>query len=321
MTNWREVILDAAGPGDAWTRMFGALGEVARATPSPVDLHNKTTEPDRLLAEAAWDLWRDYPDAAVRTSQALRDWWSQPSGSGRAVLILDALSLRELPALLAGAAARKVEPTSVRVTGSEVPSDTDTFAKSLGVPSRSSLKNNGAPGGFAFASDGPFTAVLELNFQDCAASSVIPPQRDLFIWHTWLDTLMHVQAKSPDQVFKSASDALQSDGFWQLLDYLRTGRRLIITGDHGYAYSKLFAAEQDVTVVEALKAAFSASRCKPADKLWPLDLLPPVVQTHNEHLVVIGQRKWPIAGGFPFLCHGGLSLLEVAVPFVELPAR
>jgi hypothetical protein len=27
----------------------------------------------------------------------------------------------------------------------------------------------------------------------------------------------------------------------------------------------------------------------------------------------------PVQGGFPHVCHGGLSLLEVAVPFIELP--
>ncbi len=34
----------------------------------------------------------------------------------------------------------------------------------------------------------------------------------------------------------------------------------------------------------------------------------------------MGQRKWTVQGGFPFLCHGGMSLLEVAVPFIEFPS-
>ena len=47
--------------------------------------------------------------------------------------------------------------------------------------------------------------------------------------------------------------------------------------------------------------------------------LPPLACRHNGWLVVLGQRKWNIQGGFPNLCHGGLSLLEAAVPYVELP--
>lgn len=47
--------------------------------------------------------------------------------------------------------------------------------------------------------------------------------------------------------------------------------------------------------------------------------MPPIVVSHNEHHIVMGQRKWKVQGGFPHVCHGGLSLLEVAVPFIELP--
>ena len=31
-----------------------------------------------------------------------------------------------------------------------------------------------------------------------------------------------------------------------------------------------------------------------------------------------GRRKWKSAGGYPTLTHGGLSVLEVAVPWIEL---
>jgi hypothetical protein len=39
----------------------------------------------------------------------------------------------------------------------------------------------------------------------------------------------------------------------------------------------------------------------------------------NQH-VVLGQRKWKVQSGFPHICHGGMSLLEIAVPYMELPA-
>jgi hypothetical protein len=34
--------------------------------------------------------------------------------------------------------------------------------------------------------------------------------------------------------------------------------------------------------------------------------------------LVLGRRQWTIQGGYPTLAHGGLSLLEVAVPYIEL---
>jgi hypothetical protein len=47
--------------------------------------------------------------------------------------------------------------------------------------------------------------------------------------------------------------------------------------------------------------------------------MPPLILTENGYHIVIGQRKWKVQSGFPNLSHGGLSLLEVAVPFIELP--
>jgi len=44
-----------------------------------------------------------------------------------------------------------------------------------------------------------------------------------------------------------------------------------------------------------------------------------VVTSDHGHHIIMGQRKWKVQGGFPHVCHGGLSLLEVAVPFIELP--
>lgn len=320
MSSWHETILDAASPKAAWQGIFARLLDLARTTPSPVELHNKTVEPDRLIAESAWELWQEYPATAERTSDALKAWWAGSSASGHAVLILDGLSLRELTPLLGGASARGIEPVAVRVTGSEVPSETNQFAQSLGVPSRSSLANDGAPGGFAFGTNGVYTDVLSGAFDGHIAT--LPHVPNVFIWYDWPDILVHTHARAPDQVYNTAAAGLQSDGFWQFVDRLRTGRRLIITADHGYARSQLFSTnESDPDVVSALKDTFAASRCKPVLGPWARALLPPVVFTHNGHHVVMGQRKWTVQGGFPYVCHGGLSLLEVAVPFIEFAAK
>ena len=39
---------------------------------------------------------------------------------------------------------------------------------------------------------------------------------------------------------------------------------------------------------------------------------------HGAHLLAMGRRKWRSQGGYPTLTHGGLSLLEVLSPFVEI---
>ena len=316
---WASTILDASDPSAAWAAIFNRMLELAQDTPSPVELHNQTQSPDRLLAETAWELWQAYPESAPRTAEALQQWWREPSGGeGKAVLVIDALSLRELQALLGGAKAHGIEPTKVRVTGAEAPSDTDQFAKALGASSRGSLKNNNAPGAFVFSGDGCYTDVLSYPFEDCLGS--VPNEKNVFLWHTWLDDLIHVHKKLPDQIYKTASEGLQVDGFWQFVDRLRQGRRLVITADHGYAVAKLFSTEEkDDGVVQALRELFGASRRKPSSEPWPHRFMPPIVMTANGHHMVMGQRKWKVQGGFPHADHGGLTLLEIAVPFVELP--
>ncbi|MFH2001740.1 MAG: hypothetical protein ABIK28_18790, partial [Planctomycetota bacterium] len=51
---------------------------------------------------------------------------------------------------------------------------------------------------------------------------------------------------------------------------------------------------------------------------WSPPLEIPITNEHGDHLFVSGRRKWSVAGGYPTLIHGGLSILEVAVPFIEL---
>jgi hypothetical protein len=313
-TDWSGIILDSQSPQDAWAEIFSAMHALSRSSSSPVALHDATVIPDRLLAEAAWELWEAFPMHAEKTSGNLKGW---AVGSGKAVLILDALSLRELPILMGAAEERGIQPVQVKVTGSECPSTTDHFAKSLGLPSRSALANDGKPGTFALFGGDCYTDVVSLPFEDCA----VPPTPNLVIWHSWLDDLIHLQQKLPDQIASIATSTLQSDGFWNFINRLRQGRGLIITSDHGYAVSKRFSSEvEDPDAIEILRKTFGASRNKAVSEPWQKRFMPPIVMTNNNQHVVMGQRKWKVQGGFPHVCHGGMSLLEVAVPYMEFPA-
>lgn len=315
-TDWIGIILDAPSPAAAWTDLFSSLLSMAESSSSPVALHDATVIPDRLLAEGAWELWEAFPEEADQTSANLTT-WADAEQSGKAVLILDALSLRELAVLLAAGSARNIEPVQVKVTASECPSTTEHFAKSLGALSRSALANDGKPGAFALFGGNCYTDVVSLPFEDCA----VPPSPNLVIWHSWFDDLIHLQKKLPDQIAGIASSVLQGDGFWRFVDRLRQGRRLVITSDHGYAVSKRFSSEIEAPeAVETLRKTFGASRNKAASAPWEKRFMPPIVMTKNQQHVVTGQRKWKVQGGFPHVCHGGMSLLEVAVPYIEIPA-
>ena len=313
--DWIAIILQEREPGAVWAAVFSALQETALGHSSPAILHEAAVTPDRLLAEAAWELWDAYPEYAPKTSDRLKAWTSR--GNGKAVLIVDALSLREMPLILAAAEARDITPSSAAITGAQSPTTTDQFAMSLGASSRAALAHDGKPKGFALFGGNCRTDVLSLPFEDCP----VPPEPNLVIWHTWLDDLLHVQKKSPDAASKAAMSAFQSDGFWNFVAKLRQGRSLVITSDHGYAVSKLFSSEiSEPDAAAILRDAFGASRCVKASSAWTQRFMPPLVLEHNRHHVIVGQTKWKAPGGFPNICHGGLSLLEAAVPWMEFPA-
>lgn len=314
---WDHVLLRESDHTRAWRAAFDMLVCCASTAADAGELHRLLVPADRLLAESAWDLWGSFSSSANGTVDSLKVFWATPSPAGKAVLVLDALSLRELSTLSRVAEARSIKPAIVGVTASPIPADTDHFARELGASARNALQNNKAPGTFIFASGDTFTDVTGMPFADVAVG--LPPSRNVFLWHTWLDDLLHQcsgQSNGPSVMQQEAAAKLASDGFWTLVNTLRQGRTLIITGDHGYAVSKLFADEQ---TDPKLKEVFGAKRYARDETGWESRHLPPLVHRENGYLVVMGQRRWTVAGGFPRLCHGGMTLLETVVPYIELP--
>ena len=325
-SEWLGLILGAGDAQKTWTDIFARLRDIALSAAKNQNLDRETIVPDRLLAESAWQLWQDFPHHAPSVIAELKKFWVATTSAGTAVLILDGLSLRELPLITGAAEDREITPTRVEVRGAEAPMETNQFAAALGVPGRSKLFNNQQPATFIFAGPDVRTDVFDAPFADC--TKMVPSAPRLFIWHKWLDEpLLHDNERredGPAVVGRETKNQLTSDDFWAFVDQMRQGRRLVITGDHGYAVSKSFSSEvKDDDSVKLLRKAFGAKRAarEDPDNPWPQRHLPPLVCRHNGWLIVMGQRKWNVQGRFPYLCHRGLTLLEAAVPFIELPPK
>jgi hypothetical protein len=324
--DWLNVIVAEEDTTTAWQRIFANLLELALQSTKAGVLDRATIVPDRLLANTAWNLWDEFLSHAPTAVDELKKFWTQTTATGTAVLLLDGLSLRELPLIVAAAKDRGLTPTRIEAFGSQVPTETDRFAEAVGIAGRSKLFNNQPPVSFIFNGPDVHTDVLDAPFVDCVAA--VPSSPRLFLWHKWPDEpLIHLhdrQDDGPDIVAAQTKLQLSSNEFWQFVDRVRQGRRLVITSDHGYAVSKNFSDElKDPDTVQLLRSVFSAKRCaaESSSSPWPRRHLPPLVSRLNGRLAVIGQRKWVVQGGFPHLCHGGLSLLEAVVPFIEFPAK
>lgn len=324
-------------PDQVWSRLFDCAWSVCSA---PIDLgsvasvlgerERRLAPLDNLLAGSAWDLWDGFEAQAPRTSQALAAFWAGAPG-GKAILILDALSLREVPWLLDQAQARGFKIHAAGPTASELPAETTPFAKAIGFAQRSALAHNG---GKSPIFPGALTETSGLPFADCKA--LVPPHPGVVFWHTWPDERMHKLAEDSAgfrTLAKEAAQTLTGEDFWGFVATLATGRRLIVTSDHGYASVGLFpdvegsdhSKGHTQTQAQSLKGVFKSGRSAPADAAtaallahWAPPLTRRLTTLHGDWHLVLGRKKWKSQGGYPTLAHGGLTLLEVAVPYIEL---
>lgn len=329
MTTERDPKLDSvltAPPREAWQVIFENLWEIFSGPLTIQQVEQWITARERkvndlelLLSSAAWELWREFESAVPHASQAIIDFWRGAAG-GRAVLILDGLSLRESPWLLQEAERRGYQVQQAGARGSEIPSDTTPFARALGFGQRSSLNNNGGASGHLLP--GAHTESLNVAWDYCL--DWIGSQPNIVLWHHWPDDRIHQFAEPGDgfqKLCREAAQQLTSDSFWRMVERMATGRRLVITSDHGYAYAGMFTDVAKKEQAAWLKTNFGSSRFAHGPGTahhWvpPISLCLQTASGTNQF--ALGRRKWRSAGGYPTLAHGGLSLLEVTVPFIEL---
>ena len=180
-------------PRDAWRLIVDEALSICR---EPIDLHEASKTAtlrerqvgaiDTLLCSTAWELWDVFPVFVRSNSASLVSWW-RTTGGAKALLILDGLSLRELPWLLQGAQKHGFSVRNTMSMAAEIPAETRYFAKALGFSSRASLANNGAGTRHLF----PLakTECVDMPWKDAAA--VIDATPSLIFWHEWPDSILH----------------------------------------------------------------------------------------------------------------------------------
>jgi hypothetical protein len=139
MTLPRDLLrhLSTAAPVQAWAALSGFALNLLQPEIDPVKATSEVSRRDRevasadfYLSTAGWDLWREFDSGTTHTADRLAAWWTATHAK-KAILILDGLSLRELPFLLSGAKASNFTVHAVETTTSELPGDTTEFAQAL----------------------------------------------------------------------------------------------------------------------------------------------------------------------------------------------
>ncbi|MDQ8738734.1 hypothetical protein [Paenibacillus sp. LHD-38] len=276
------------------------------------------SELETLVSGASWDLWNSFTQAVPKTSELLKEFWGSQQ-NGKAIFIIDGLSLREMPYLLQEARERGFYINGARVSGSELPSETTTFAKSIGFTQRSLLENNRTSSEHVLPN--ATTQSVDLPWIDCVG--LIRSEPNWIMWHSCFDDLIHLYSepgKGLRDLFTKGEQHFTSDDFWKLVNKLATGRRVVITSDHGYAATGEYANVNEEQT-EYLRAIYKSQRFSKSDGVGSQWIPPIDVHLDSDHgsfRYVLGRRKWKSSGGYPTLAHGGLSFMETFVPFIEL---
>jgi hypothetical protein len=98
---------------------------------------------------------------------------------------------------------------------------------------------------------------------------------------------------------KEAAQMLLSEEFWIFVERLATGRRVIITSDHGYAAPGLFAdapEEQAKFLRDTFKSGRSTSNHGETGP-WVPPIALSLTSRRGGYRLALGRRKWKSQGG------------------------
>ena len=159
-----------------------------------------------------------------------------------------------------------------------------------------------------------YTECVDLPWKDCAA--LVNGTPNWVLWHQWPDRKVHEGAgagQGLDVLIRDAAEQLGSDDFWALVERLATGRRLVITSDHGYAATGYFPDADGDVGASSLRKTFSSGRGNVGTgDTGPF--VPPVAMhinsPHGDHIlgdwplemaqsgwIPNDDARWPIAAG------------------------
>lgn len=324
---WLNQILVKV-PEESWQDIFLFLQSLVEEQKSDIKTSYRTLETeishlDHMLSNSAWDLWQQFAKAP-KGSALVKTFWQSTVGP-KAVLILDSLSIREVPAICSRLQELGLSVKELRFAGSEVPSETDIYASALGLNGRADLAKKPIPKKFFIPENDVYADTFKKLPFDVTATK-IRNEKNLFIWHGWPDDALHDWAKVDDafnRFIDHVKEQIESEGFKQLILHLTQGRELLITSDHGYCDTSSFTMAQNTENAEIKTLGHTrAKRITEQERNLGLTIPPATVEMYataspDLYRLALGRRR-PSDKGFPALTHGGLSILECTVPLITV---
>ncbi len=269
---------------------------------------------EQLLAAAADRTYGELlagPGPAISVLESL-------SAPDTAVVVFDGLSLREIPMVINLAEQSGLSPSRIDASLAAVPCETmDFIARELPcgriapsqLPGRKELKEKG----IAAVYSGNYTQGIPGNHEDSA----------LLIWSSFPDHTYRDSGAKFESHFENIH-AMFETAWMNTVQRIKGKRKIIITSDHGYIF---FGAGMDfprqAAEMKELNGYFGNDRCVSlTEKPAPPPSSDIYVDSARQVALLKGRVKTRGTGeaAARLYKHGGLSLMEMLTPWIELEA-
>ena len=274
---------------------------------------------EELIATGALEVWNEL-EADCQCAPTLKSWLGLdaplPLPDPHAAVVFDGLSLRELPLLLQMAEASGLRVKSLQVVATCLPTETMNFVEERVIGAR--IGPSQLPGRTELAEKNAQAFYLE----QPNSRTNFPEGRHLLLWSTYPDRLFFDDDARTEALFTTFHrDYIPT--IWKCtVQALPRGVPIVITSDHGYIF---FGASHEATRSSDAPELLGQARSKEFRADEPLPPWHPDLQVlrHSRTAMLRGRVRARPQGpsSRKLYQHGGFSLMEVLVPWIELEPR
>lgn len=274
---------------------------------------------EELIATGAQEIWGELAAESL-SAPALKSWLGLdaplPLATPRAAVVFDGLSLRELPLMLKLAEDSGFRVKSAAVIATCLPTETVDFVEQRVIGARSSPSQLPGRGELAGRN-------VEAFYLENPTSRFTPTKgRSVLLWSTYPDRMFADDQARTDALFTNFHRNHLPTIWKNSVQTVPRGLPIVITSDHGYIF---LGASLETTRTSEAPALLGQSRFREfaPDELFPqwnpdLQLLP-----ERRIAMLRGRLRTRPQGTSSrrLYRHGGFSLMEVLVPWIELESK
>lgn len=271
---------------------------------------------EEAISSGALAVW-DELEADSRQAPTLKSWFGLdaplPLESPRAAVVFDGLSLRELPLLLKMAETTGFKVKSVGITATSLPTETIDFVDQRIIGTR--IGPSRLRGRRELAEKNVEAFYLE----QPNAREVFPSGRSLLVWSSYPDRLFFNDEARSEQLFSTFHHD-HIPVLWKCtVQAIPRGMPIVVTADHGYIFFGASLESMRNSDAAALLGQARSREFGPTEELpaWHPDLqILPATRTAMLRGRLRAKSQGPSSR--KIYQHGGFSLMEVLVPWIEL---